>query len=117
MADLIRILKFLHDFTTEESALYACVVQGASPNSNRNKHNNNRNLFQSLQIHKAVNVSPKYLMGLHLLHLYWSNERSGAYEKENILEKLIWGVNEEEKQHCASNHSCKPVLFQHDTSN
>jgi len=33
MADLMRTLKFLHDFTTEESALYACVVQAASPGS------------------------------------------------------------------------------------
>lgn len=42
---------------------------------------------------------------------------AGLMKKKIVLEKLIWSVNEEEKQHFASNHSCKPVRFQHDTSN
>lgn len=64
------------------------LVWSKEPLLNSNKHNNNTNPFQSLKIHKAVNVPPKYLMGSHLLHLCWSNERSGAYEKENSFRKV-----------------------------
>jgi len=73
MADLIRTLKFLQDFTTEESALYASVVQGASPTKkNQTNKPKMKTPFQSVKIHKTVNVSPKHLMGLHLPYLFWS---------------------------------------------